>query len=67
VKSLRIFDRWGEVVFEQNNFPVNDPLYGWNGTYKGKKPQAGVYVYQVEVYCDNGDIIKLDGNVALIL
>ncbi|MBS1919278.1 MAG: PKD domain-containing protein [Bacteroidetes bacterium] len=67
VKSLRIFDRWGEVVFEQNNFPVNDPLYGWNGTYKGKKPQAGVYVYQVEVYCDNGDVIKLDGNVALIL
>lgn len=67
VKSLRIFDRWGEVVFEQNNFPVNDPLYGWDGTYKRKKPQAGVYVYQVEVYCDNGDIIKLDGNVALIL
>lgn len=67
VKSLRIFDRWGEVVFEKNNFPVNDPLYGWDGTYKGKKPQAGVYVYQVEVYCDNGDIIKIDGNVALIL
>ncbi len=67
VKSLRIFDRWGEVVFEKNNFPVNDPLYGWDGTYQGKKPQAGVYIYQVEVYCDNGDVIKLDGNVALIL
>ncbi|HYM94921.1 MAG TPA: PKD domain-containing protein, partial [Chitinophagaceae bacterium] len=67
VKSLRIFDRWGEVVFEKNNFPINDPLYGWDGTYKGKNPQAGVYIYQVEVFCDNGDIIKLDGNIALIL
>lgn len=67
VKTLRIFDRWGEVVFEQNNFPVNNALYGWDGTFKGKKPQAGVYIYQVEVYCDNGDIIKLGGNVALIL
>lgn len=67
VKSLRIFDRWGEVVFEKNNFPVNNSLYGWDGTYKGKKPQAGVYIYQVEVFCDNGDIIKIGGNVALIL
>ncbi|OQY96085.1 MAG: hypothetical protein B6D37_02965 [Sphingobacteriales bacterium UTBCD1] len=67
VKSLRIFDRWGEIVFEQNNFPVNDAMYGWDGTYKGKKAQPGVYVYQVEVYCDNGEIIKLNGNVALIL
>jgi gliding motility-associated-like protein len=64
---IRIFNRWGEVVFEKRNFPVNDPASGWNGTYNGKKPQADVYVYQAEVYCDNGDIIKLNGNIALIL
>lgn len=64
---LRIFNRWGEVVFERRDFPVNDAASGWNGTYKGKKPQADVYVYQAEVYCDNGDIIKLNGNIALIL
>lgn len=28
---------------------------------------ADVYVYQVEVFCDNGDVIKLNGNIALIL
>ncbi|MCZ2460255.1 MAG: PKD domain-containing protein [Chitinophagales bacterium] len=67
VKSLRVFNRWGEMVFEQNNFPINDDIYGWNGTYKGQKVQAGVYVYQVEVFCDNGEVIKLNGNVALIL
>jgi gliding motility-associated-like protein len=64
---LRIFNRWGEVVFEKRNFPVNDPASGWDGTFKGKKPQADVYVYQAEVFCDNGDIIKLNGNIALIL
>jgi gliding motility-associated-like protein len=67
VKSLRIFNRWGEVVFEKRDFPVNDPAAGWDGTYKGKKPQADVYVYQAEVFCDNGDIIRLNGNVALVL
>jgi gliding motility-associated-like protein len=66
VKTLRIFNRWGEVVFEQNNFPVNDPLHGWNGKYKNNKPQPDVYVYQVEVFCENSDIIRFEGNVALI-
>lgn len=66
-KILRIFDRWGEVVFEAKDFPINDPNYGWNGNYMGKKPQPGVYVYQIEFYCDNGDIIRFEGNVALIL
>ncbi len=66
VKTLRIFNRWGEVVFERSNFPVNDPLYGWNGTFKGNKPHPDVYVYQLEVFCENSDIIRFEGNVALI-
>jgi gliding motility-associated-like protein len=67
IKVLRIFNRWGEIVFEKRDFPVNNALSGWDGTYKGKKPQADVYVYQVEVFCDNGEMIKLNGNIALIL
>lgn len=67
VKTLRIFNRWGEVVFEKRDFPVNDASAGWNGFYKGQKPKADVYVYQAEVFCDNGDIIRLNGNIALIL
>jgi gliding motility-associated-like protein len=67
VKVLRIFNRWGEVVFEKRDFPINDAAAGWDGTYKGKKPQADVYVYQAEIFCQNGEIIKLNGNIALIL
>lgn len=67
VKVLRIFNRWGEVVFEKRDFPINNAAAGWDGTYKGKKPQADVYVYQAEVFCQNGDIIKVNGNIALIL
>ena len=66
VKSLRIFDRWGEVVFEKKDFPVNDASVGWDGRYKGGKPMADVYVYQVEVFCENSEVIRFDGNVALI-
>jgi gliding motility-associated-like protein len=66
VKSIRIFNRWGEVVFEQQQVPVNDPNYGRNGKYKGNKPVPDVYVYQVEVFCDNSQIIRFEGNIALI-
>ncbi|MBK8310375.1 MAG: gliding motility-associated C-terminal domain-containing protein [Chitinophagaceae bacterium] len=67
IKTFRIFNRWGEVVFEKRDFPINDASAGWNGTYKGNKPKADVYVYQAEVFCENGEIIKLNGNIALIL
>jgi len=66
VKSIRVFNRWGEVVFEQQQFPVNNPAFGWDGTYKGKKAVPDVYVYQVEVFCENSQIIRFEGNVALI-
>jgi gliding motility-associated-like protein len=67
IKSLRVFNRWGEVVFEKREFQANDPSSGWNGTYKGQKPVPDVYVYQVEIYCNNDQLIQLAGNVALIL
>ena len=67
IKTFRIFNRWGEVVFEKRDFPINDASAGWDGTYKGNKPKADVYVYQAEVFCENGEIIKLNGNIALIL
>jgi len=66
IKSLRIFNRWGEMVFENREFQANDASAGWNGMYKGKKVTPDVYVYQIEIYCTNDQIFKLAGNVALI-
>jgi gliding motility-associated-like protein len=66
VKSLRVFDRWGEVVFEKKDFAVNDPSVGWDGRYKGAMLKADVYVYQLEVFCENAQVIQFSGNVALI-
>lgn len=66
VKTFRVFNRWGEVVFENREVPVNNPAYGWNGNYKGKAAQPDVYIYQLEIICANGELIKYSGNVALI-
>jgi gliding motility-associated-like protein len=66
VKTLRVFNRWGEVVFEKREVPVNNPGSGWDGTYKGKPAQADVYIYQLEILCANGELLKYSGNIALI-
>lgn len=66
VKLLRVYNRWGELVFEKQNFQVNDAASGWNGIYKGKKAPADVYIFQCQAYCENNELITLNGNVALI-
>ncbi|MEP7236951.1 MAG: PKD domain-containing protein [Ferruginibacter sp.] len=66
IKLLRIFNRWGEVVFEKVNFSPNDPNAGWDGTVKGVKVNSDVYVYTAEIQCENNTSIILNGNVALL-
>jgi gliding motility-associated-like protein len=66
VKSLMIFNRWGEIVFEKRELSVNDPSSGWDGSYKDKKAKPDVYIYQIEIICNNGEMIKYSGNIALI-
>ncbi len=66
IKSLRIFNRWGEMIFEKNSFNANDPAYGWDGTFKGMKSGTDVFVYMIDIICDNNSILTYKGNVALI-
>jgi gliding motility-associated-like protein len=66
VKSLRIFSRWGELVFERKNFPPNSTEYSWDGKIRGTPGPAEVYVYTVEVVCDNQQTYMYKGNVTLL-
>jgi gliding motility-associated-like protein len=66
VKSFRIFNRWGQVVFERSNFAPNDASFGWDGTIKGIAAPPDVYVYTCDVLCENGTPYTYKGNVAII-
>ena len=66
IKTFKIFDRWGELVFEKNNFSANDAAKGWDGTYKGKKAQPDVFVYIIEVFCENGNALSFKGNITVV-
>lgn len=66
IKSARIFNRWGEMVFEKNNFKANEPGSGWNGTFRGKLLTPDVFIYVFEIICDNNEILVYKGDIALI-
>ncbi|SFM61333.1 C-terminal domain of CHU protein family protein [Chitinophaga sp. YR627] len=65
VKSFRVFNRWGRIMYERSNFAPNDPAFGWDGLINGKRADTGVYVYTVEVVCENGVPYTFKGNVTL--
>jgi gliding motility-associated-like protein len=66
VKTLRIFNRWGETVFEKRSFNANDPAAGWDGTYKGARLTADVFVYTLDLICENNAVMSLKGNISLV-
>lgn len=48
IKAFRIFNRWGEMVFERLNFEANRPELGWNGVFKGTLQPNEVYAWTLE-------------------
>ncbi|MFN9710652.1 MAG: PKD domain-containing protein, partial [Bacteroidota bacterium] len=66
VKSMRVFNRWGDVVFEKTNITPNDPSDGWDGRVRGVSIGPDVFAYIVEVVCDNGVPYFYKGNVTLL-
>jgi gliding motility-associated-like protein len=70
VLNLKIFDRWGEMVFDKDNFPPNLEMEGWDGSIKNKDNSVpyntAVFVYSAEVEFINGDKQMFKGDVTLI-
>jgi gliding motility-associated-like protein len=66
IKTFRIYDRWGELIFERTNLNLNDFSNGWDGTFKGSKLTPDVYVYVINAICDTGEPISWTGDIALL-
>jgi len=66
LKSMRIYSRWGELLYERINVQVNDESAGWDGTHNGRILNPDVFVYVIEATCDSGEPILFKGDVTLI-
>ena len=66
INSMRIFNRWGQIVYERANFPIFDESEGWDGTNEGDILGAGVFVYFFEIEFIDGSVEVISGDVTLI-
>ncbi|UAY50636.1 PKD domain-containing protein [Ferruginibacter albus] len=66
IQSMRIFNRWGQMVFQRTNFSANSATMGWDGRFNGQQASTDVYTYVIEVICNNNYISTFRGDIALI-
>ncbi len=66
IQSFLIYDRWGELIFNAENIPPNEQAFGWDGNFKGKRLNPGVYVYYVKLEFIDGVIDEFKGDVTIV-
>ncbi len=74
IEVMRIFDRWGDQVFVNKNFPPNVAGEGWDGLLNGRPiingmkagHNANVFVYMIKVRFKDGEKLVYEGDIHLI-
>lgn len=66
VEYFRVFDRWGEKLFDASGFLPNDDSRSWDGTLKGQAVLPGVYVYVAMVKFIDGEEKLYKGDVTVL-
>ncbi|MEZ4988300.1 MAG: gliding motility-associated C-terminal domain-containing protein [Saprospiraceae bacterium] len=66
ILQLTVWDRWGGIVFQANDWPINSERHGWNGMARNQPLDPGVFVYMIELKLTNGSRVTHSGNVLLI-
>ena len=61
IQEFKIFNRWGNVVFE-----TNDKTKKWNGKRKGIDQESGTYIYYIKGNNKQGELIEIKGNFSLL-
>jgi len=66
VEQFIIFDRWGNVVYNQENITDFENLQGWDGYINGKEATQGVYGWMVKATFIDDTQTTYSGDLTLI-
>lgn len=66
ITELRIFDRWGNMVYNGTNLPVGDNRFGWDGLFDGQELQQGVYGFVAKVLFLDDVEETIGGDITLV-
>lgn len=66
VLYIRIYNRWGALIFENKNGLTNDPTFGWDGIFRGEKVNNGVFVFDLLLLYPDGVKQQISGDITVI-
>lgn len=66
IPLVQIYNRWGEKMFEAMDLPIDGTGPNWDGTFKGKSLNPGVYAYVVNVVYKDGTTEIIPGDLTII-
>jgi gliding motility-associated-like protein len=66
ILNFKIYDRWGELLYEVQDAKINDDAYGWDGKFRGEYMTSGMYVWYVEAQYIDGAKEIIKGSTTLI-
>jgi len=65
IVNFRIYDRWGDLCFQRDNFMLLQDYDGWDGRFRNKPAPPGVYVWLALVEFLDGTQSLLEGDVTI--
>jgi gliding motility-associated-like protein len=66
ILTMRVFNRWGVLVFSQSDFLPNTDKNGWDGRMNNQQVPPDVYVYMIQLELGDGTTKLVSGDVTLI-
>jgi len=66
INFMKIYNRWGQLIFENYNFTSNDPANGWDGTFNNTYSDAGLYSYIIQATCFDGSLLLYNGDITML-
>jgi len=66
IHTVQIFDRWGDEVYKLEAPVAVSNWRGWDGTFRGKDMNPGVFVYYLELDLANGERIVRKGDITIV-
>ena len=66
INKMAIYSRWGELIYQIENVKPGDENAGWNGLFKNRPMNVGVYSWVVELEYIDKEIFTYFGHVTLL-
>ncbi len=63
---LRVFDRWGSLVFERKNFAPGIENLGWSGDEMERPAPTAIYIFDAALLLRNGQSVQVSGDITLL-